>query len=143
MNLKITRRDFMKGSAAMAVLAALKQTPLAHALPVAPNPLTSEPMYLGLGTAIPEGIREVSGNGYLRSAATFEPTEDGGFKNAEPVIFSQALAQWGTIYNAALFLGNELIAVTDIYGSHPKFINNGDNVQIDNICIKVGGGLWI
>ncbi len=138
MDLKLTRRDFLKGSSAAAAMAAFQRSPLAKIVPQSEMDfLIAEPTYLGLGTAIPGGIREVDGGGYSRAGITFEPVEGGGLKNRSPVMFSQALGSWGTISHAALFSHDELIAVMHFSGSHEAYISDGDNVQVDNIVIEV------
>lgn len=137
MNLKLTRRDFLKGTAAAAAMEAFNKSPLAKIVPQNEMDfLLSEPTFLGLGTAVPGGLREVDVAGYKRSGISFEPAED-GLRNRDPVMFSQALGSWGMISHAGIFSNGELIAVADFDG-RSWHISNGDNVQVDNICLEVG-----
>lgn len=134
MNLKLTRRDFLKGTTAAAAIAVLPKY-------VKPKDLgngffETHKMMVGLGTEIPGGITEVSGGGYQRQGVDFEARET-DFKNTEQIFFPQATSTWGTISHAALFADDELVAVVDFGSSFGKHISNGDTVAIDNICIEV------
>ncbi len=146
MNLKLTRRDFLKGSAAAAAMAAFDRSPLAKVLPQSRyDALLLEPVYIGLGTGAPiirdtgdgfmvEGVTEVSGNGYSRQEIDFVPT-DTGVRNTNEVIFPQASSVWGKITHAAIFSRGELIAVAPFAG-YAKFINSGDTVAINNVLLE-------
>jgi hypothetical protein len=63
-------------------------------------------IYVGLFTTIPtpgSGGVEVSGGGYVRQAATWNPAVNGTSSNAALVTFSPATFPWGTVVAFGLF----------------------------------------
>lgn len=129
MNLRISRRDFLKGTAAAAAFAAVPKW--ARPKDSGNGFLETHEMTVGLGTAIPGGITEVSGRGYERQPIEFESGT-----NKNQITFPQALSNWGTISHGGLFADGELVAVFS-FGGYSKWINNGDTVSIDNVEIEV------
>lgn len=62
--------------------------------------------YVALFTASPTdagGGTEVSGNGYLRTAITWNPASSGSISNAADVVFPTATGAWGTIVAVGIF----------------------------------------
>jgi hypothetical protein len=107
MKLKLSRRDFLKGTAAAAALAAVPSW--ARTKDHGTGFLETHEMSVGLGTAIPGGLKEVDGKGYSRQPIEFK---DG--RNKSPIFFPQAESTWGAISHVALFADGGLVAIINM-----------------------------
>ncbi len=94
-------------------------------------------IYVGLSTTDPgdngAGLSEPTGNGYARvetAAADWNVAIDGLLNNANTILFSPAIGDWGTLTHFALFdaaTGGHML----VHGTlaRPKTIDSGDSAR--------------
>lgn len=133
----VSRRDFLKMSAAAAAAIAIAKSPLAKLAPhtdLGNGYISSEPIYIGLGKKIPGGMHEVDGSGYTRQEITFKEV-DGALVSDGAVPFPQATGSWGIVNVAGIFLGDQLIATSNFWRGD-TFINDGDTAMIEDMEVR-------
>ncbi len=137
MKASVSRRDFLKLAGAAAATAAIVKSPLAKLAPhtdLGNGYISSEPIYVGLGSKVPGGMTEVEGSGYARQEITFKEV-DGALVSEGQVPFPQATGSWGVVNVAGVFLGNKLIATSNFWRGD-TFINDGDTAMIEDMEVR-------
>tara|TARA_R110000787_G_scaffold35731_2_gene91493 strand:+ start:4920 stop:5315 length:396 start_codon:yes stop_codon:yes gene_type:complete len=103
----------------------------------------STTLYIGLFTAVADGeagsVTEVSGNGYARTAVTFNAASSSACTNSGDVTFPAASGgAWGTITHIGVY---SALTVGDLYFvgslSASKTVDDGDIFQISDTNLSI------
>lgn len=133
--MSMTRRDFLKLTAATAISTGLSAPSISKAF--AAHGAKATVVHLGLCQGQANRLVEVAGGGYKRQPMLMQRAKD-TFIQTDGVEFPQATGGWGRVTHYAVFngpTGNKGLAAGEFI--FPKSICAGDTARIE------GGNIWI